>query len=87
MKNDRQAEQEAFKAKFGGQKQVDTEALAKELHEAGRSAVEQGATVAAENLGDKARTFMEWDEITETARNGRRMQAVYLLNRFIIMEK
>lgn len=87
MKNDRQAEQEAFKAKFGGQKQVDTEALAKELHEAGRSAVEQGATVAAENLGDKARTFMEWDEITETAKFGRRIQAIYLLQKYDIREK
>lgn len=63
------------------------EDLAKELHEAGRAAVEQGATVAAGSFGEKARKFLEWDDITEEARDGRRMQATYLLQKYYIREK
>jgi hypothetical protein len=63
------------------------EDLAKELHEAGREAVEKGATVAADKFGEKTRTFMGWDEITENAREGRRIQAKYLLERYIIIKK
>ena len=62
------------------------EALARQLHESGRAAVEKGATVAAGNLGDKARRFLEWDEITEEAREGRRMQAAWLLDRYFITD-
>ena len=61
---------------------MDTEALAKELHEAGREAVEKGATVAAEKFGEKTRVFLSWDEISETAKDGRRIQAAYLLERY-----
>ncbi|WP_281679801.1 hypothetical protein [Synergistes jonesii] len=60
----------------------DVETLARELHEARRAAVEAGATVAAEKFGDRARKFLEWNEITEAAREGRRIQARCLLNRF-----
>lgn len=60
---------------------MDTETLAKELHEAGRAAVEAGATVAADKFGEKTRKFLEWDEISESAREGRRIQARYLLER------
>lgn len=63
---------------------IDVEALARELHEAGREAVEKGATVAADKFGEKTRTFLSWDELTENAREGRRIQAKYLLNRFEI---
>jgi hypothetical protein len=63
------------------------ETLAIELHEAGRQAVIQGATVAADHHGEKTRTFLEWDEITENAREGRRIQARYLLNKFSITYK
>jgi hypothetical protein len=63
---------------------IDIETLARELHEAGRAAVEQGATVAAAKFGDPSRKFLEWDEITEEAREGRRIQARYLLNKFTI---
>lgn len=59
--------------------------LAKELHEAGRAAVESGATVAAEKFGEKTRKFIEWEELTETAREGRRIQARYLLSRFFVV--
>lgn len=65
---------------------MDIETLAKELHEAGRE-VEKGATVAAEKFGEKTRAFVEWDEITEAAREGRRIQARYLLDRYDMFPK
>ena len=64
--------------------EVDIDVLAHELHEAGRAAVEAGNTVAAEKFGEQTRKFMEWDEITEPAREGRRIQARYLLDKFLI---
>lgn len=63
------------------------EDLAKELHEAGRAAVEQGNTVAAEKFGEQTRKFIEWDELTEPAKDGRRIQAKYLLQKYHIREK
>jgi hypothetical protein len=63
---------------------IKVEALAQELHEAGRVAVEQGKTVAADKFGEAGRKFMEWDEISEGAREGWRIQARYLLGRFRI---
>lgn len=66
---------------------MDIETLAMELHEAGRAAVEAGATVAAGNFGEKARKFLEWNEITEEARQGRRIQAGWLLERYSIESK
>lgn len=66
---------------------MDIETLAKELHEAGRAAVEQGATVAAEKFGEKTRVFLSWAEITEPAREGRRIQARYLLNKFFVLPR
>ena len=54
--------------------------LAMALHEAGRAAVAAGAMV---NPNTHAR-FLEWDEIEEKAREGRRIQARYLLDRFTI---
>ncbi|MDR3166022.1 MAG: hypothetical protein LBU13_10645 [Synergistaceae bacterium] len=61
---------------------MNVETLAEELHEAGRAAVEAGATVNP--TGSK---FLEWDEITEQAREGRRIQARYLLERYEINKK
>lgn len=58
---------------------MNVEVLAMLLHEAGREAVEKGATVAAENLGDTARKFLEWGEVSETAKEGRRIQARFLI--------
>lgn len=63
------------------------ELLAKELHEAGRAAVEAGNTVAATKFGEKTRTFLEWGDIDEVAREGRRIQAKYLLTKFDICTK
>ena len=61
---------------------LDVETLAKELHEAGRKAVEAGATV-----NPTGGRFLEWDEITEHAREGRRIQARHLLGKFRIERK
>ncbi len=61
---------------------IDVETLAKELHEAGRAAVESGATV-----NPTGGRFLEWDEITEHAREGRRIQARHLLAKFDIKQK
>ena len=66
---------------------IGLEMLAMELHEAGRAAVEAGNTVAAEKFGETTRKFLEWNEITEPAREGRRIQAMYLLDRFEITRK
>lgn len=55
------------------------EELARELHEAGREAVEKGATVAI-----TPGRFLEWDEISEGAREGRRIQARYLLKKYYV---
>jgi hypothetical protein len=63
---------------------VDREFLAKELHEAGRKAVLAGNTVAAEKCGDTSKTFIEWDDCSENVKEGRRIQADYLLMRFKI---
>ena len=61
--------------------------LAKELHEAGREAVEKRKTVVA-SLGLKTPSkFLEWDEINEDAKEGRRIQARYLLSKFNITKK
>jgi hypothetical protein len=63
---------------------MNIEVLAKDLHEAGREAVEKGATVAATIGKEKIFKFREWDEIDELAREGRRIQARYLLARYDI---
>lgn len=63
------------------------EELAQELHEAGRIAVERGNTVAAEKFGDVTRQFIEWDELSESTKNGRREQASYLMDRYDIYQK
>ena len=66
---------------------LDIEYLAKQLHEAGREAVLNGNTVAADKFGEKTRKFLEWEEITENAREGRRVQARHVLNKFYITWK
>ena len=66
---------------------IDVEMLAKELHEAGRQAVLAGATVAAEKFGEKTRSFIEWEDLPEQAREGRRIQAMWLLDRYVIVSK
>ena len=62
------------------------EDLAKVLHEAGREAVERKMTVVA-SLGLETPTkFLEWGEINEDAKEGRRIQARYLLNKYHIID-
>ncbi len=61
--------------------------LAKALHEAGREAVEKGNTVAAEKFGEPTRTFIEWDDLTQSAKDGRLSQAKFLLEKFNITPK
>jgi hypothetical protein len=64
--------------------EIAVEELAMALHEAGRSAVEAGQTVAHDHHGEKSKRFLGWDEITENAREGRRVQARWLTERFSI---
>ena len=66
---------------------LSVELIAKELHEAGREAVVHGNTVAATNFNIPSRTFLEWNEISEEARDGRRMQARALLKKFQFIVK
>lgn len=66
---------------------MEIEQLARDLHEAGRAAVEAGNTVAHSNFGEQARKFLEWDEITEEAREGRRIQARWILNQYDMRRK
>ena len=58
---------------------MDVESFARVLHEAGREAVEKGATV-----NPTGARFLGWDEITDAAREGRRIQARYVLDRFAV---
>jgi urease gamma subunit len=60
----------------------DVELLAKHLHEAGREAVERGLVV--NKLGIP---FLGWDEITEDAREGRRVMARYLRKHYAVWLK
>ena len=58
---------------------IEIEQLAKELHLAGKEAVERGLVV-----NKSANSFLSWEDITEEAREGRRVQARYLLDKFEI---
>lgn len=58
------------------------EDMARVLHESGREAVKRGQTVAFDKLGDSATRFVEWDEISENAREGRRCQARFLIDHY-----
>jgi len=64
----------------GNEKRV--EALAHVLHESGREAVEAGQTVAHDKFGESSRAFLSWYDISDSAREGRRSQARYLLGLF-----
>ena len=62
---------------------LDTESLAKLLHEAGREAVAQGAVVNR----IPGQGFIEWDDLPAHAQEGRRLQARYLLERLLVIPK
>lgn len=66
---------------------MDVEILAKELHEAGREAVLQNKVHKKDGAPLGKIVFKEWDEIDEDAREGRRIQARYLLNKFKFEKK
>lgn len=63
---------------------TDVEMLARELHEAGRKAFDAGTTVAQAQQKDKAFPFVEWDGLTEQAKEGKRIQARHLIKKFRI---
>ena len=65
---------------------LEVEHLARELREACRVAVEAGQTVAAEKFGEKTRKFIEWEDMTEQSKEGRRIQARYLLGKYRILD-
>lgn len=56
---------------------ADNERLAISIHEAQREAVEQGKTLTRA-LGSPPCPFIEWNDLPERAKEGRRMQAEYL---------
>jgi hypothetical protein len=59
---------------------MEKEQLAKILHEAGRAAVLANKVVKKDGAPLGHIKFLEWNEITEDAREGRRIQAEYILN-------
>lgn len=66
---------------------TDVESLAKELHEAGREAVLKNKVLKPDGAPIGEIKFKEWNEITEDAKEGRRIQAKYLLDKFQIFKQ
>jgi len=66
---------------------ISNEKLAKLLHEAGREAVMKKKTVVASLGLETPNKFLEWDEIHEDAKEGRRIQARYILKRYAMYSK
>ena len=62
---------------------MEIEELAKILHEAGREAVEKKAVVNPNTHSH----FLEWDELEEHMKEGRRIQARYVLARFDLVTR
>jgi hypothetical protein len=60
---------------------MEVECIAKALHEAGRSAVIAGQTL------NPTGAFVEWGELPEHAREGRRTQAKWLLERYELRQR
>lgn len=63
------------------------EELAKSLHEAGREAVLTNKVIKKDGAPLGQIKFLEWDEIDEDAREGRRIQARFLLEKYVIYPK
>lgn len=61
---------------------ADVERLARDIHEAGREPVRLGLVVVKANI-----PFASFDEISEEAREGRRLMARFLLDRHDITPK
>jgi hypothetical protein len=62
---------------------VTIEELARALHEAGREAVQGGYVVNVV----KGQPFFEWDELPEPAKEGRRIQARWLMERYEVFPR
>lgn len=62
---------------------IDAEVLARGIHEAEREAVDRGWTVVKL---DPPRPWIPFDDLPEQAQEGRRNQARYFLERFIVVE-
>lgn len=67
----------------GGRRVSDVETLARWLHEAGRAAVLANQVVNVV----PGQGFQEWDALPERGREGRRIQARWLLERFAITRR
>ncbi len=80
-----QISQDKF-ADLMAKKIVNVEVLAKELHEAGREAVLKNKVVKPDGAPLGEIKFKEWNEITEDAKEGRRIQAKYLLAKFQLFQ-
>ena len=65
---------------------VGNEQLAIRIHEAQREPVAKGKTLTRA-LGNEPYPFIEWDDLPEQAKEGRRMQAEYLSTYFHIIPK
>ena len=65
---------------------VGIEGFAKTIHEAQRECVAQGKTLTRA-LGSPPYPFIEWNDLPEQAKEGRRMQARYLINLYHIIPK
>lgn len=61
---------------------VDVETLARGIHEAERPAIDRGWTVI---VLDPPRPWIAFDDLPEQAKTGRRNQARYFLDRFVVV--
>lgn len=62
------------------------EGLARQIHEAQREPVAKCQTLSYA-IGKEPYPFYEWDELPECAKEGRRMQARYLISMYHIIPK
>ena len=66
---------------------VNSELLAKALHEAGREAVMNNKVLKKDGAPIGKIIFIEWDNLPEHAKEGRRIQARFLLEHFYITQR
>lgn len=76
-----QISQDKF-AELMAKKVTDVETLAKVFHEAGREAVLKNKVLKPDGAPVGEIKFKEWDEISEDAKEGRRIQVRYLLSKY-----
>jgi hypothetical protein len=66
---------------------VNAEELACVLHEAGREAVLNNKVLKKDGAPAGKIKFVEWEDLPEDAKEGRRIQARYLLQKFPCLER